>query len=112
MLNDVLMRESLEEIWIDCLDMNFTLKILRPARKKLDKMNCDQSENIYDHLETLKIDPYTPHPGMDIIKIEGKTESVYRLRIGRWRVEYAVLKAEHEIWVARIFPRRRDSDYR
>ena len=36
---------------------------------------------------------------------------VYRLRIGRWRVEYAVLD-DNEILIAKVFPRRRDSDYK
>jgi mRNA interferase RelE/StbE len=93
--------------------MTFTLRILRPARKILDKLDRDRADRIYTHIEELKIDPFTPRPGMDIKSVEGnRTPPVYRLRIGRWRVEYAVIEAEQEIWIAKVFPRRRDSDYR
>jgi mRNA interferase RelE/StbE len=93
--------------------MTFTLKIHRPARKTLDKLDSSRADNIYAHLEELKVDPFIPRPGMDIKPIEGnKTSPVYRLRIGRWRVEYAVFKEERVIWVARVFQRRRDSDYK
>ena len=93
--------------------MTFALKILRPARRTLDKLDSRRADQIYSRLEELKVDPFAPRPGMDIVKIEGdRSPPTYRLRVGRWRIEYAVLQAEHEIWVARVFPRRRDSDYK
>ena len=36
----------------------FTLKTLPPAQKELDKMDKDQVQKIYDHIEQLKIDPF------------------------------------------------------
>jgi mRNA-degrading endonuclease RelE of RelBE toxin-antitoxin system len=92
--------------------MTFSLKILRSARKQLDKLDDKLARVIYEHIEELKEDPYRPRSRMDIIKIEGdRMPPVYRLRIGRWRVEYAVLD-NNEILIAKIFPRRRDSDYK
>jgi mRNA-degrading endonuclease RelE of RelBE toxin-antitoxin system len=91
----------------------FSLKILRPARKKLDKIDNDLAGKIYAQIENLKDDPYRPRPGMDIVKIEGNLRPPgYRLRIGRWRVEYVVLDEKHEVRIGRIFPRHGDSDYK
>ena len=91
--------------------MTFTLKTLRPARKTLDKLDRDTSEKIYAHLEELKLDPYTARSGMDIRKIEGnRCPPAYRLRIGRWRAEYLI--DGQQVVVLRVFPRRRDSDYK
>jgi len=50
----------------------FSLKMLRPARKELEKMNKDQAQKIYDHIEQLKIDPFRSRSGMDIDKVAGK----------------------------------------
>ena len=51
--------------------MTFSLKILRPARKQLDKLDDKLAHVIYEHIEKLKEDPYRPRSRMDIIKIEG-----------------------------------------
>lgn len=78
----------------------------------MDKLDTKSASNIHEHLEKLKEDPYCPRSGMDIIKIEGdRMPPVYRLRIGRWRIEYAIMDND-EILIAKIFPRRRDSDYK
>jgi len=95
------------------LNTSFSLKIIRPARKILDKMDDKLAQKVYTHLENLKEDPFRPRPGMDIDKIEGNLRPPgYRLRVGRWRVEYVVLEDASEVRVGRIFPRRRDSDYK
>lgn len=93
--------------------MSFSLKILRPARKVLDKMDDNLARKVYIQLEKLKEDPFRPRPGMDIDKIEGNLRPPgYRLRAGRWRVEYVVLEGVREVRVGRIFPRRRETDYK
>ena len=95
------------------MNASFSLKILRPARKILDMMDDNLARKVYIHLENLKEDPFRPRSGMDIDKIEGNLRPPgYRLRIGRWRVEYVVLEDAREVRVGRIFPRRRDSDYK
>jgi len=93
--------------------MSFTLKILREARKELDKVDNKSLIQIYSHLEELERDPFRPRPAADIIKIKGNRKPpAYRLRIGRVRVEYLVLEDERQVIVSRIFKRRRGSDYR
>lgn len=93
--------------------MNFTLKILREARKELDKLDNTSLIKIYSHLEELERDPFRPRPTADIVKIKGdRKPPAYRLRIGKIRVEYLVLEGERQIIVSKIFKRRRGSDYR
>jgi mRNA-degrading endonuclease RelE of RelBE toxin-antitoxin system len=93
--------------------MSFALKILREARKELDKLDNKSLIHIYSHLEELERDPFRPRPAADIVKIKGnRRPPAYRLRIGRIRVEYLVLEDERQVIVSRIFKRRRGSDYR
>lgn len=88
------------------MSLSFSLKSLRPARKILDKMDDNLAQKVYIHLENLKEDPFRPRHGMDIDKIEGNLRPPgYRLRVGRWRVEYVVLEEVREVRVGRIFPR-------
>ena len=71
--------------------MSFSLKMLRPAKKELDKMNKDQAQKIYTHIEQLKRESFRSSPGMNNDKVEGKQKPpAYRLKIGRIRVEYFV----------------------
>jgi len=85
--------------------------MLRPAKKELEKMNKDQAQKIYDHIEQLKIDPFRSRSGMDIDKVAGKQRPpAYRLKIGRIRVEYIV--DGQMVVIFNIFMKKRKSDYR
>jgi len=89
----------------------FSLKMLRPAKKELEKMNKDQAQKIYDHIEQLKIDPFRSRSGMDVDKVAGKQRApAYRLKIGRIRVEYIV--DGQMVVIFNIFMKKRKSDYR
>ena len=88
-----------------------SLKMLPPAKKELDKVDKDQAQRIYDHVEQLKIDPFRSRPGMNIDKVAGKQKPpAYRLKVGRIRVEYIV--DGPMVVVFRIFMKKRKSDYR
>jgi len=89
----------------------FSLKMLRPAKKELEKMDQDKAQKIYAHLEQLKIEPFRSRPGMNIDKVAGKQKpSAYRLKTGRIRVEYFI--DEQKIVIFNIFMKKRKSDYR
>jgi hypothetical protein len=49
----------------------FTLKTLPPAQKELDKMDKDQVQKIYDHIEQLKIDPFRQQIEAKDLGLEG-----------------------------------------
>lgn len=91
--------------------MLLSLKMLPPAKKELDKMDKDQAQRIYDHIEQLTIDPFRSWPGMNIDKVAGKQKPpAYRLKIGRIRVEYII--DDQMVVVFRVFMKKRKSDYR
>jgi mRNA-degrading endonuclease RelE of RelBE toxin-antitoxin system len=93
--------------------MTFSLTLLHPARKELDKLDNKSAKRIIDRLEDLKVDPFRPRPGMDINKVEGdRKPPAYRLRVGRLRIEYLVVDVENKIVVFKIFKKKRSSDYR
>lgn len=89
--------------------MAFTLLLSRTAQKALDKLPTSAVKKIYAHLEELKRDPHRPRPMADIVPVSG-SKSLYRLRVGKLRVEYEV--EEDIIKIAKIFQKKRKSDYR
>ena len=89
--------------------MAFTLQLSRTAQKALDKLPPDSVKKIYAHLEELKRDPHRPRPTTDIVPVAG-SETLYRLRVGKLRVEDEV--DENIIKIAGIFQKKRKSDYR
>jgi len=89
----------------------FTIQLSRTAQKTLDKPPPNVVKKIFIHLGDLKKDPYRPLPMADIVPVAG-IEMVYRLRIGKLRVEYKVFNSENIIKISKIFPKKRKSDYR
>ena len=91
--------------------MKFTLELSRTAQKALNKLPPNAVKRIWSHLEEIVKNPYRPRPMADIVLVEG-SEITYRLRIGRFRVEYEVYENENIIKIAKIFQKKRKSDYR
>jgi mRNA-degrading endonuclease RelE of RelBE toxin-antitoxin system len=91
--------------------MVFKLQFSRTAQKALDKLPSNALIKIFTHLEELKRDPYRPRPLADIVPVAG-SKTVYRLRIGKLRVEYEIFNSENSINISKIFQKKRKSDYR
>ena len=91
--------------------MAFKLQFSRTAQKGLDKLPSNAVRKIFTHLEELKRDPYRPRPLADIVPVAG-SKTVYRLRIGKIRVEYEIFNSENNIKISKIFQKKRKSDYR
>lgn len=89
--------------------MEFKLRLSRTSQKALDRLPPNSVKKIYTHLEELKKDPRRPRPSTDIVHITG-SETLYRLRVGKLRVEYEVVG--DVIKIAKIFRKKRKSDYR
>jgi len=82
--------------------MTYTVNILSKAQKYLDTLDERAILNIY-----------RPRPLVDIIKLRGfKSPPMYRLRVGRHRLEYFIDETENAITVTNAFLRSGDSDYR
>ena len=89
----------------------FTIQLSHTTQKALDKLPLTAVQKILTHLEELKEDPYRPRPKADIVPVGG-SETLYRLRVGKLRVEYEVCSSENTIKIAKIFQKKRKSDYR
>jgi len=46
----------------ELITVSFSLKMLRPAKKELEKMDKDKAQKIYDHIEQLKREPFRSRP--------------------------------------------------
>jgi len=90
--------------------MTFKAAISPQAQKYMKSLDKDDARMIKAHINELRRDPYTPRPQCDIIKEKGKRPPLYRLRIGRHRLEYFI--EEDTIFIKSMFPRSGDSDYK
>jgi len=88
----------------------FKIAISLQARKYMKSLNKDDARMIKDHINELRLDPYTPRPQCDIIREKGKRPPLYRLRVGRHRAEFFI--EGDTVFISKMFPRSGDSDYR
>jgi mRNA-degrading endonuclease RelE of RelBE toxin-antitoxin system len=73
--------------------MSYTAIFLPKAEKYLVKLDQDTYEQIEEHVEELKKNPYQRRPLADIKKLGGfKSPAMYRMRIVRQRLEYYISK--------------------
>lgn len=90
--------------------MAFKVAISPQARKYMKNLNKDESRTIKSHINELRLDPYTPRPQCDILKVKGKMPPLYRQRVGRHRIEYFI--EGDTVFISKMFQRSGDSDYR
>ena len=55
----------------------------------------------------LKSDPHRKRPKVDLKLISSKSEAVYRVRLGKYRLIYQIEEKEKKINITMIFPRGR-----
>lgn len=93
--------------------MPYTVIVLPKAEKHLIKLDQKTFDKISEHIEELKKGPYKPRSHADIKKLKGfKSPPMYRLRIGKQRLEYFVDESDKTIYITDAFMRSGDSDYR
>lgn len=82
----------------------FKVLLSQTAFKELKCLSQSEEERIKKHLKELETNPYKSRPKVDIKKLSGfSKQQFYRLRVGDWRIIYAVL--ENEIRVTEIMRR-------
>jgi len=64
---------------------NYTLVFARSARKELRPLDRTVAARVLKRIETLRLEP----PPSACRKLEG-TDNLWRIRIGDWRVVYAI----------------------
>lgn len=87
--------------------MTYKVRLHPDAVKFLSYLNFETKERLKSGMKSLEIDPFKSRSGSDIKKLKGtkKREDLYRLRIGEYRVIYAV--EENTIFILEIIPRER-----
>ena len=78
------------------------------ALKALKKIERREQLKINSALDSLKLGNFSL---LDLDKIEG-TQHGYRLRVGRWRILFALFSKEKRIEVVDIFLRKGKENYR
>ncbi|MFH1821950.1 MAG: type II toxin-antitoxin system RelE/ParE family toxin [Methanobacteriota archaeon] len=87
--------------------MSYQIMLHPGAAKFLEKLEERAKNHIKDAVRQLKQSPFQGRPGADIKKLKGTKgrHDLFRLRVGGYRVIYAV---ENEtVWVTEIFSRGR-----
>ena len=91
--------------------MSFEIKLHPDAVKFLVNLNPETKERLKSGIKNLGIDPFKSRSRADIKKLKGtkKRDDLYRLRIGDYRVIYAV--EENTVLVLEIISRERGYDW-
>ena len=84
----------------------FEVIITSRADKEFDKLPRDLKEKFYREFKKLETNPFSS----DIKKISG-TRNGYRLRIGRWRILFALFSREKRVEVVDMFLKKGKDDY-
>ncbi len=81
------------------MSLGYEIRYKSSIKKDLSGLPKKEIKRILDAIEsTLKLDPYRGK------KLTGKFEGLYRIRIGNYRVIYAI--EGKEVWVLRIRHRK------
>lgn len=82
--------------------------IIKPrAEREFGKLSKEFKEKFYEEFKKLETDPFQ-HP--QIKKIKG-TKFGYRLRIGRWRILFALFSKAKRIEIVDIFLKKGKENY-
>jgi mRNA interferase RelE/StbE len=91
--------------------MSFKIRLHPDAVKFLVYLNPEMKERLKSGIKSLETDPFKSRSHSDIKKLKGtkKRDDLYRLRVGDYRVIYAV--EENTIFILEIIPRERGYDW-
>ena len=83
--------------------MSLNVELGNPAKKFLQ--NCDKIlyERLMEKIRALAVDPFPS----DAKRVVGKTDKLFRVRIGKYRITYVVFYERHLILIADVDKRDR-----
>jgi len=82
--------------------------IIKPhAEREFAKLSVELKKKFYIEFKRLSINPFA-HPQIKKIK---DTKFGYRLRLGRWRILFALFSKEKRIEIVDIFLKKGKEDY-
>ena len=82
--------------------MPYTVKIRRPAKRKLRSLSRPERQRIAEKIHKLGLNPNDEE--LDVKKLEGE-EGLFRLRVGGWRVIFDRQDELKVIAIEKIKPR-------
>ena len=85
----------------------FRIIIVPRAEKEFVKLPKNLKQKLYREFERLAVNPFA-HPNVKKLR---DTEFGYRLRIGRWRILFALFSKEKRIEIVDIFLKRGRENY-
>lgn len=68
----------------------FDVEFKKSAFKELSKLEKNIQQRIVDHIELLRENPFESRPLADIARVKGEKIKMFRLRVGDYRIFYAV----------------------
>jgi len=83
--------------------MKFNLEIHRKALKFLEKLNEDAKGRILEKIKKLRETPFLP----EAVKIQGRKEELYRIRVGNYRILYYIDQQSSTIFILKVDKRPR-----
>ena len=86
--------------------MKYTILVSRTFKKQVTSLEKNMQERIKSALKNLENDPFQTRSGTDIKKLSHTHPAKYRLRIGTYRIIYAV--ENKTVKVIEGFKRERD----
>jgi len=86
----------------------FEVQLTKRAERGFAKLSDNLKQKFYKEFKRLSINPF----GHSQVKKIQDTEFGYRLRIGRWRVLFAMFSNEKRIEIVDIFIEKGKDDYR
>ena len=89
--------------------MKYEIRVHPDAVKFLKSMDSKTRERIRAALQNASENPFKSRSKADIIKLKGVKggEDLFRLRVGNYRIIYAVDSESKIIWVTEIFEKGR-----
>jgi mRNA interferase RelE/StbE len=73
------------------------------VEKDLLRLPVEVATALHRAIPRLSENPVRPRPGLDIKRLRGST--LFRLRLGQYRVLYALVESRREVWITGIFHR-------
>lgn len=70
----------------------FALKIEKRAEKFINRLSSKDQDNVFSKLSLLRDNPYKNN--LDIKKLHGSTDNIFRLRIRDFRIIYKIYNKE------------------
>ena len=84
----------------------FSIFLGPQSEKFLKKTNKDLRQRIWNKLDELKLNPFPS----DVVRVVGRKEKAFRVRVGAYRIQYYVLQDKQEIVVFDIDKREKAYD--